>query len=751
MPRTTGTIQRALPTSAPARVVNQQPRSGFKPPSPPQRRVMNATPQARPAANFSVPAARMSLSQAVSQTAVNPITFNPVTTAANNCCCAACTGLQCLDRTRFFSGQLLTDADLNNEQSYLLAKNRLHNRYLHGYGVVCGLQVTCGECPGWVNISPGYAIDPCGNDIIVCTAQSFNVLQAIQNCCTPAAQTSNCGPVRNVPPPTCQQQTQTWCITIQYQEQQTNMVTPLQSVSSSSGCGCGTTSCVCGGCASGNKMSSSGCGCGGSKSSSSGCGCGCQGSSSGGCSCSSCAASTTSSSAAACQATRILEGFQLGVCQQQATLSYKVSPVPGALTNTIVAEPFAGYQALSNLVKSKPTFVNNGVATMSNSQVYTAASQYLTSAQNLYFNAGLQNCQGYADLNGIAIAPPPPQTNDATYALAQQTNVNTIYTNVGNRGFELLCAAMMPPCPPVACDTRLILACVTVCNGNIMNVCQFGGGRKLLVGFPTIAYWLSLVWPSFSEDFGEALEKLCCDESQLARAVFNSDTYPRAVLSGSTGTPDIFNRAVASYAGQIMGSAFVNAVSPATAANTVDLRPLVNLAWSQVAGALSSYSTLIEPGTTTATNNVTFSDVSVDPSWTDDAIASAGSYAPAAFQTTNPVTQGANPLTIYYRGGTKVNAAAANTTPKVNAIAGVNQLPQDAVVVGFAVTSPTDYLSNQITALQNQIGTLQNQITALQTPPTTPPAAAPTPTQPTPPPVPPAESVDASVKPGKKK
>src|SRR5271165_4405020 len=77
---------------------------------------------------------------------------------ASPCCCLACTGLQCLDRTRFFAGQLLTEADLNNDQSYWLAKSRLRNRYLHGWGVVCGLQLVCGPCEGWVTIKTGYAI-----------------------------------------------------------------------------------------------------------------------------------------------------------------------------------------------------------------------------------------------------------------------------------------------------------------------------------------------------------------------------------------------------------------------------------------------------------------------------------------------------------------------------------------------------------------------------------------------------------------
>src|SRR5215469_8357807 len=114
-------------------------------------------------------------------------TASAATTCCETTCClpAACEVLQCLDRTRWFAGQLLTESDLNNEQSYLLAKNRLHNRYLHGWGVVCGLQVVCAECDGWVTVKTGYAIDPCGNDIIVCEDQPFNVIQAIQACCAP--------------------------------------------------------------------------------------------------------------------------------------------------------------------------------------------------------------------------------------------------------------------------------------------------------------------------------------------------------------------------------------------------------------------------------------------------------------------------------------------------------------------------------------------------------------------------------------
>jgi hypothetical protein len=71
-------------------------------------------------------------------------------------------------RPRFFSGQLLTQEDLQLVVDYVVGKNRLRNRFLFGEGVVSGLNVTCPPCgTGTVIVAPGYALDCCGNDIHV--------------------------------------------------------------------------------------------------------------------------------------------------------------------------------------------------------------------------------------------------------------------------------------------------------------------------------------------------------------------------------------------------------------------------------------------------------------------------------------------------------------------------------------------------------------------------------------------------------
>ncbi|MEH2048247.1 hypothetical protein [Nostoc sp.] len=96
---------------------------------------------------------------------------------ATNCNCPTCRGVNCFERPRFFGGQRLTDQDLESAQRYVIEKNKLHNRYLVGTGVVCGLMVKCDPCcDGSVVIETGYAIDCDGNDIMLCQEASFDVL-----------------------------------------------------------------------------------------------------------------------------------------------------------------------------------------------------------------------------------------------------------------------------------------------------------------------------------------------------------------------------------------------------------------------------------------------------------------------------------------------------------------------------------------------------------------------------------------------
>ena len=116
--------------------------------------------------------------------------------------CQSCQG-QGIVRPRFFAGQLLTEDDLQLLTDYSIQKNRLHNRYLFGEGVVCGLEVTCHPCgDGQVIVHPGYALDCCGNDLTLDCAKSLNINKMISDLRRDQLGGFDCGdPCPEVPEP----------------------------------------------------------------------------------------------------------------------------------------------------------------------------------------------------------------------------------------------------------------------------------------------------------------------------------------------------------------------------------------------------------------------------------------------------------------------------------------------------------------------------------------------------------------------
>ena len=93
------------------------------------------------------------------------------------CSCADGCCNQPLERVRYFPRQMMTADDMRAEQDYFREKSRRHNRYLHGWGVVCGCAVevvapgtgtTAPGSLGWqVRVCPGYVVAPQGDDILI--------------------------------------------------------------------------------------------------------------------------------------------------------------------------------------------------------------------------------------------------------------------------------------------------------------------------------------------------------------------------------------------------------------------------------------------------------------------------------------------------------------------------------------------------------------------------------------------------------
>ena len=92
-----------------------------------------------------------------------------------------CCKLTCFERPAYFCGQLLSDTDLTLQETYFREKNKLYHRTLDGFGVVCGLRMKCDcHCKGHIIIGDGFAIDCCGNDLVVCQPASFDVIGALR-------------------------------------------------------------------------------------------------------------------------------------------------------------------------------------------------------------------------------------------------------------------------------------------------------------------------------------------------------------------------------------------------------------------------------------------------------------------------------------------------------------------------------------------------------------------------------------------
>ncbi len=141
-----------------------------------------------------------------------------------------CCDLDCFVRPNFFHGHLLSADDLASAQLYVIEKNKLHNRLLHGFGVVCGLRLTCSpRCGSSIRIGEGYALDNCGHDIVVCEPACFDVIGALRSKCRPEP------PCRSEPrkPAPCPPEPTCYHVVICYRER----AKCFESAATPSGCG----------------------------------------------------------------------------------------------------------------------------------------------------------------------------------------------------------------------------------------------------------------------------------------------------------------------------------------------------------------------------------------------------------------------------------------------------------------------------------------------------------------------------------
>jgi len=133
------------------------------------------------------------------------------------------------ERVRYFSRQLITADDLTTEQEHFREKLRRHNRLLHGWGVVCGLEVTADpkpDAPWRVHVSEGYALGPYGDEIYVAESVCLDLAR-----CGPQSDPDPCEPTVSRPRPSAADLT--LYVAIRYVDCPTRPVRV-----SPSGCGC---------------------------------------------------------------------------------------------------------------------------------------------------------------------------------------------------------------------------------------------------------------------------------------------------------------------------------------------------------------------------------------------------------------------------------------------------------------------------------------------------------------------------------
>ena len=395
--------------------------------------------------------------------------------------CPDCGGLECLCRPRFFAGQLLTDDDLKRLDYYITAKNKLHNRYLIGWGVVCGMNVVCNACDGMITVKAGYALSPCGEDIIVCNDVPVDVCSMIQKCSR--KQPRDCQPAQPGVPDPCANTTEQWILSIHYDETPSRGVVPLKNTGGATCC----TACACGG--------SSSCGCSGNGNASKSSGCSCGGTTT--------SPSQIASAQPQCEPTIVCETYHFEVCKVQTATPPKrpIGALPQRFLNCLTA--------LAQLVSAPPTTGNQ------------------QDVQNWCCAIRNNLLDFFADNPGYTCSIPQKLALLCQPGADIQTIIQQVVYALANYIRDCFCAALLPPCSCPVQDASVPLATITISKKDgacrIVSICNLDV-RKFATTFPNLAYWLSFL-PTV-RDLRQAIDGICCQPLEQRPVKFGDRAAP---------------------------------------------------------------------------------------------------------------------------------------------------------------------------------------------------------------------------------
>jgi hypothetical protein len=432
-----------------------------------------------------------------------------------------------IEKPKFFPGQLLTDADLSAGQNYVIEKNKLHNRYLHGWGVVCGLKVKCYPCctghgsSGKVVVEPGYAIDCCGNDIVVCDEQEYDVVRRMNQLkMKKKAASDPCSPSVVEEETTCNQAEDKYYLVLSYKEVDAKPETALKAKD-----GCSIQRCMPSRtkeCFELDLIEY--------------------------CTLEKRPDETAISRASKCVQifietwkklfadkkgkTPTAEEFKEFIREYHKALSSHVRcdvldqldaiKIPGDITEEFLFDTWALQQGS----------LQEGTVT-SNVRTIFADNNYPLSESAVVSKIDNTNWR-VTDTSATYRIELGYHSKTKVYGIEETSDIAGMWQLLIYLLLDCLCQALFNPCPQCTKDDVVILATITVKNKKIDRICNFA--RKRVMTFPTLFYWIPV-----NNWIGDAVKHLCCDldlrKSKSAplreygrKMVENEFALPRAIF-----------------------------------------------------------------------------------------------------------------------------------------------------------------------------------------------------------------------------
>jgi hypothetical protein len=474
-------------------------------------------------------------------------------TCQTGCPCPECGSLECLCRPRFFDGQLLSAEDLTRLENYIVKKNRLHNRYLNGWGVVAGLEVVCHSCKDQVVVRQGYALSPCGDDIQVCDDVTVPICDLI-NQCRPSRNDDCYSTGLSAAEAGCADATQDWVLMICYDEKPSRGITPLRNSGGSACC--------------------SKCNCGGSSS----CGCNCHGQTAN----SSKTSASSRYSPAQCEPSLICEGYRFEVQRVTPATRRDQKLSRGAMVDRFLE----CYRELAAVIPDMPTDLTN----INDLQQFCCDIR--DALREFFYVHSTYNCLLDEKLALVICPKRSSYSTDADFLQAlmdtfmQEVLIVTEYLKY------CMCAILLPPVDDPVQENCVPLATVTINSQDchILQVCNLDS-RKFAITVPTLSYWMS--WLPIGQLMRKLTESLCCPPITDPKQNFTVGNYkyqPQDV-NKSENVSSFQASEKAAYNNTNFGG---NQQAYSTASQSKDTTTIFANAWSQRANSVDLQAMILD-------------------------------------------------------------------------------------------------------------------------------------------------------------